>query len=152
MDTTEATEHTHMYTCTAALRRSRAPGKPSMDICWVVRGGTQVQRLRSASLLEWMKPCVQGCVPIVITALSVAAEEERHRGYGTHNRTLVLTGPPPPKSPSTLVPSWGSVHGAAPGGFCTAAHSRILAWEIPWAEEPGGLRSMGSQRAGHTAE
>ena len=28
-------------------------------------------------------------------------------------------------------------------------HSSILAWEIPWTEEPGGLRSMGSQRAGH---
>ena len=28
-------------------------------------------------------------------------------------------------------------------------HSRILAWEIPWTEEPGGLQSMGSQRVGH---
>ena len=27
-----------------------------------------------------------------------------------------------------------------------AAHSGILAWRIPWAEEPGGLQSMGSQR------
>ena len=27
-----------------------------------------------------------------------------------------------------------------------ATHSSILAWEIPWAEEPGGLQSMGSQR------
>ena len=44
-----------------------------------------MQRLRSASLLEWMKPWVQGCVPIVITAISVAAEEERHRGYRTQN-------------------------------------------------------------------
>ena len=25
-----------------------------------------------------------------------------------------------------------------------AAHSRILAWEIPWTEKPGGLQSMGS--------
>ena len=29
-----------------------------------------------------------------------------------------------------------------------ATHSSILAWEIPWAEEPGGLQSMGSQRPG----
>jgi len=28
-------------------------------------------------------------------------------------------------------------------------HSSILAWEIPWAEEPGRLQSMGSQRVGH---
>ena len=30
-----------------------------------------------------------------------------------------------------------------------AAHSRILAWEVPWTEEPGGLQSMGLQRVGH---
>ena len=28
-------------------------------------------------------------------------------------------------------------------------HSSILAWRIPWTEEPGGLQSVGSQRAGH---
>jgi len=28
-------------------------------------------------------------------------------------------------------------------------HSSILAWEIPWTEEPDGLQSMGSQRVGH---
>ena len=27
-----------------------------------------------------------------------------------------------------------------------ATHFGILAWEIPWIEEPGGLQSMGSQR------
>ena len=30
-----------------------------------------------------------------------------------------------------------------------AAHSSILAWRIPWTEEPGGLQSMGSQRVRH---
>ena len=30
-----------------------------------------------------------------------------------------------------------------------ATHSNILAWKIPWADEPGGLQSMGSQRVGH---
>ena len=30
-----------------------------------------------------------------------------------------------------------------------ATHSSILAWRILWTEEPGGLQSMGSQRAGH---
>ena len=30
-----------------------------------------------------------------------------------------------------------------------ATHSSILTWRIPWTEEPGGLQSMGSQRAGH---
>ena len=30
-----------------------------------------------------------------------------------------------------------------------ATHSSILAWRIPWTEEPGGLQSKGSQRVGH---
>ena len=30
-----------------------------------------------------------------------------------------------------------------------ATHSSILAWGISWTEEPGGLQSIGSQRAGH---
>ena len=30
-----------------------------------------------------------------------------------------------------------------------ATHSSILAWEISWTEEPGGLHSMGLQRVGH---
>ena len=30
-----------------------------------------------------------------------------------------------------------------------ATHSSILAWIIPWTEEPGGLQSTGSQRLGH---
>ena len=30
-----------------------------------------------------------------------------------------------------------------------ATHSNILAWRIPWTQEPGGLQSMGSQRVGH---
>ena len=30
-----------------------------------------------------------------------------------------------------------------------ASHSGILAWKIPWMEEPGRLQSMGSQRIGH---
>ena len=30
-----------------------------------------------------------------------------------------------------------------------ATHSSILAWRIPWTEEPGVLQSTGSQRVGH---
>ena len=30
-----------------------------------------------------------------------------------------------------------------------ASHSSILAWRIPWTEEPSGLQSMESQRVGH---
>ena len=30
-----------------------------------------------------------------------------------------------------------------------ATHSSILAWQIPWTKDPGGLQSMGSQRVRH---
>ena len=33
-----------------------------------------------------------------------------------------------------------------------ATHSSILAWEIPWIEEPGGLQSMGSDKESDTIE
>ena len=29
----------------------------------------------------------------------------------------------------------------------TATHSSVLAWEVPWTEEPGGLQSMGLQKS-----
>ena len=32
-----------------------------------------------------------------------------------------------------------------------ATHSSILAWRLPWTEEPGGLQSMGSQRVRHNS-
>ena len=34
-------------------------------------------------------------------------------------------------------------------GVGNGDHSNILAWKIPWTEEPGGLKSMGSQRVRH---
>ena len=47
-----------------------------------------------------------------------------------------------------------SVHGIFPARKLEwekemATHSSILAWRVPWTEEPGGLLSMGSHRVGH---
>ena len=39
--------------------------------------------------------------------------------------------------------------GSIPGSGRSPTHSSILAWRIPWAEEPGKLQSIGSQRVGH---
>ena len=41
------------------------------------------------------------------------------------------------------IPGWGR---SLEKGIAT--HSSVLAWEIPWREEPGGLQSVGSQRVG----
>ena len=44
----------------------------------------------------------------------------------------------------------GSIPGSGRSpGEGMATHSSILAWKIPWTEEPGGLQSTGSQRVGH---
>ena len=48
----------------------------------------------------------------------------------------------PPAMWETWFPSLG---GEDPLEKGTATHSSILAWRIPWTEEPGGLQSMGSQ-------
>ena len=46
-----------------------------------------------------------------------------------------------------LITIWGIVILEAEKAMAT--HSSTLAWKIPWMEEPGGLQSMGSHRAGH---
>ena len=59
-------------------------------------------------------------------------------------RWPVVKNPPANAGDAGLIP--GS--GRSPGGG-NGNHSSILAWEIPWTEEPGGLQSMGSQRVRH---
>ena len=50
-----------------------------------------------------------------------------------------------PATQETWVQSLGQ---EAPLEKGTATHSSILAWRIPWIEEPGGLQSMGLQQVG----
>ena len=51
-----------------------------------------------------------------------------------------------PGMQETQVPSLGWEDPLEKG---IATHSSILAWRIPWTEEPGGLQSMRLQKAGH---
>ena len=51
-----------------------------------------------------------------------------------------------PAMRETLVPSLGWEDPLEKG---MATHFSILAWRIPWTEEPGGLQSMGPQRVRH---
>ena len=46
------------------------------------------------------------------------------------------------------IPGWGRSPGE--GNSNPLPYSSILAWEISWAEEPGGLQSMGSQESDTT--
>ena len=51
--------------------------------------------------------------------------------------------------PAVQEPRVRSLGGEDPLEKEMATHSCILAWKIPWTEEPGGLQSMGLQRAEH---
>ena len=42
-----------------------------------------------------------------------------------------------------------SLDGEDPLGRRVTTHSSVVAWEIPWTEEPVGLESTGSKRVGH---
>jgi len=54
------------------------------------------------------------------------------------------------KNPSAMWETWvRSLGWEDPLEKGTATHSSILAWRIPWAEEPGRLHSMGLQRVRH---
>ena len=64
-------------------------------------------------------------------------------GRGTLEAQIVKN---PPAMWKTWVRSLGHEDPLEEG---VATHSSILAWRIPWREEPGGLQSMGLQRVGH---
>ena len=54
------------------------------------------------------------------------------------------------KSPPAMQETWVRFLGQEdPLEEGVATHSSILAWRVPWTEEPGGLQSMGLQRVGH---
>ena len=55
-----------------------------------------------------------------------------------------VKNPPEKQEPQVRSLSWQD-----PPEKEMATHSSILAWKIPWTEEPGGLQSMGPQRVGH---
>ena len=86
-------------------------------------------------------------------------EDPLEEGVATHSSTLCL------ENPMDRGAWWAAVHGVAKSQTRLsdftftfhfhalekemAAHSSVLAWRIPGTGEPGGLLSMGSQRAGH---
>ena len=54
------------------------------------------------------------------------------------------------KNPPAMQETWvRALGGEAPLEEGMATHSSILAWKMPWTEEPSRLQFMGSQRVGH---
>ena len=73
-----------------------------------------------------------------------------HRVYSVHGLPQVPLVAKNPLANAGDVRHPGSIPGlgrSPRGGMAT--HSSILAWRIPWTEEPGGLQSMGLQTVGH---
>ena len=66
--------------------------------------------------------------------------------HGLSASLVVQTVKNPPAMWETWVQSLGWGEPLEEG---MATHSSILAWRIPWTEEPGGLQSTGSQRVKH---
>ena len=85
---------------------------------------------------------------MVIRFLSTLLMKPQWSGlYQLHNKVIKLSGLCDLSVPRT----WDSINSLLNHLLeeAMAPHSSTLAWKIPWAEEPGGLQSMVSQRVGH---
>ena len=111
----------------------------------------QLSHQGSPRILEWVAyPFSSGSSPPGIKPGSPALQadslpaEPPYSHYGA-----VITHCPPPEL--FIIPDWNFVPVKLeyPLEKGMASHSGILAWKIPWTEEPGGLQSMGSQRVRH---
>ena len=72
------------------------------------------------------------------------------KGYGSPSDKRVLPGGSTGKeSACNAGDQVGSLGREDPLEKGMGTHSSILAWRIPWTEEPGRLQSVGSQRVGH---
>ena len=78
------------------------------------------------------------------TQINQYQEWDRWNDYSLY--MVAQTVKNPPIMQKTLVWSLGQEDSLEKG---MVMHSSILAWRIPWTEEPGGLQFMGSQRVGH---
>ena len=75
---------------------------------------------------------------------------KQYLGWPTCQGGLPMTSASVVKNPPTMQETWvWSLSLEDPLEEGRATHSSVLARKIPWTEEPGGLRSAGSQRSGH---
>ena len=82
-----------------------------------------------SNILAWRIPWTEE--PGGLQSMRVTTSRTRLKRLGTHTKSVVICS------------------GSYRKEKAMAPHSSILAWKIPWMEEPGGLQSMGSRRVGH---
>ena len=94
------------------------------------------------------KKCLKTCIAVATGWRSAGKQWSRLRWLAAlHSKRGSLGGPEGKESPCSAG-DLGSIPGSgrSPGeGYGYPLH--ILSWRIPWAEEPGGLQSIGSQRS-----
>ena len=78
--------------------------------------------------------------------INLTSQPGEYTGMKIRGQNRIKNLPPTQKTQGPRVQSWGWEVSLEQE---MATHSSILAWRIPWTEEPGGLQSMGLQRAGH---
>ena len=107
----------------------------------------------SHSLLTWVTRKESGLLYsllksfITAGALGAGFQNSKSKKVGFPGGSVVKNPPTVQEPQETRVQSLGQKDSLEKG---VATHSCILlAWRTPWAEEPGGLQSLGSQRAGH---
>ena len=77
--------------------------------------------------------------------------EERNHAFKIVRQSLGFPSSSVVKNPPAMQVTWvRSLGWEDPLEKEMATHSGILAWEIPWTEEPGGLQSMGSKESDTT--
>ena len=86
--------------------------------------------------------CLQLCLALCGPCSDAGINTVRFRKWQELQRTHL----PKQETSETQVRSLGREDPLEAG---TAARPRVLAWRIPWTEEPGGLQFTGSQRVGH---
>ena len=127
----------------------------SINSCWFeVRlfsshGQSKISGLLNLPSMAWLSLCVS--FRIDKSLLSCFAPFPMN--ISSSSRTIFLqaslgaqTVKNPPAMQETWVPPLG---GEEPLEKGMATYSSILAWRIPWTEQPGGLQSLGSQRVGY---
>ena len=115
----------------------------ALKIChkWSLGGDCQktCKCFQEKQTFPWWGPDSQQCRKAQSFPIS------QRSGWACASQVALGVKSPPANSEgirdASSVPGWGR----SPEG----GHSSILAWRIPWTEEPGRLQSMGSQGVGH---
>ena len=103
----------------------------------------------------WLDQAHEGEVRLIkatVRSHHLSVKLDKTRNWGRQQPVLLkgLSGGSDGKESACNVGDWvGSLDREDPLEKEMVTHSSILAWEIPWTEEPGGLQATGSQRVGN---